>query len=206
MSKQAAAALQARLGRCIELDASRQPFAPQDCFVACTNNNPVRAEDGTVFWPNLRKVHFRERDHMSMPITLLPPAMQKAGDKPATVVVYAPANAAASAGVGTELQLAAGEQAPPPGWATTFVLQGCVLGVKDKPVASEQMTKPCMQLRKPGLRTALAPLLEVEGRAPWWFVCGRWVSGTRAWHMHIWQLVAAAGLCTHHLSAGGCAS
>lgn len=174
--------------------------------MACTNNNPVRAEDGTVFWPNLRKVHFRERDHMSMPITLLPPAMQKAGDKPATVVVYAPANAAASAGVGTELQLAAGEQAPPPGWATTFVLQGCVLGVKDKPVASEQMTKPCMQLRKPGLRTALAPLLEVEGRAPWWFVCGRWVSGTRAWHMHIWQLVAAAGLCTHHLSAGGCAS
>jgi hypothetical protein len=169
--------------RCIQHDTLRQPLEPEDCFLACTNNNPVKSEDGDVFWPNLRPVSFGERDLVSMPIALLPPSMHRAGDKPVTVVVYAPANAAADAGLGlgVEEQLTAAEgfalPAAPEGWVPVFVLEGCVLKVTDKPVNAERLTSPQMSLRKPGLRVALAPLLEGAGRPPWWLVCGRWVGG-----------------------------
>lgn len=167
----------AKVARCIQHDANHEPCPPNDRLEAGTGPHVVADPSRTLHWVRPRPVVVN-RDYLELPSPKLH-RWQTYIKSPVTLAIYAPANAAADAGLLVGPALVVGLPPTPPGWAVVLLLHGCAWSKPRVPVNNQRRPfNSKLLLGRAGLAAAFAPLRPAAGQAAarWWFVNGRWVS------------------------------
>lgn len=167
----------AKVARCIQHDANHEPCPLEDRLEAGTGPHVVADPSRNLHWVRPRPVVVN-RDYLELPSPKLH-RWRTYIKSPVTLAIYAPANAAAGAGLLVGPPLVAGLPPAPPGWAVVLLLHGCAWSKPKVPVnRKKKLFAEKLLLGRAGLAAALAPLRTGAGQAAarWWFVTGRWVS------------------------------
>jgi hypothetical protein len=185
--------LVAQLHTVIHHDLQGHPCPVEDQFTGSSGNPGFTNSTKTTWcWPTAREVaisHTRLMDCIPFPSSWIS-AWKLAISPPVTLVIYAPVNAAAAAGLVVDPQLAAGVPQPPAGWVAAAVLPGCKW-CKGKRQANNEKHHfgSTLALQREGMVEALEVLQRAEGRAPWWAVTARWVSDYVYCQQHVPPMV-----------------
>lgn len=167
----------AKVARCIQYDANHKPCPPDDRLEAGAGPHVVADPSRTLHWIRPRPVVVN-RDCLELPSPKLH-GWRTHIKSPVTLAIYAPANAAAGAGLLVGPPLMAGLPPAPPGWAVVLLLHGCAWSKPRVPVNNQRRPfNSKLLLGRAGLAAAFAPLRSAAGQpaARWWVVTGRWVS------------------------------